>query len=179
VSHLGLTELGKELVRECNRLGIVVDVAHLNVPGFWDALEATDKPVIATHSGALTVRSRNRYLSDEQIRGIAKNEGLIGVMFSRNGPAPLAQDAPMDALVAHFNHIVGLVGDRYIAIGSDYDGSSVPDVLSDASKLPDLLRALQRSGYSEGSIERICNGNLRRVLREVWVSESSRMVQVS
>jgi membrane dipeptidase len=179
VSHLGLTELGKELVRECNRLGIVIDVAHLNIPGFWDVLEVTEKPVIATHSGAISVRNRNRYLTDEQIKGIAENDGLIGVMFSRNGPVRLPEDTAMEALVAQFDHIVQLVGDRYVAIGSDYDGSSVPNVVSDASKLPDLLRALKARGYSDVSIERICNENLRRVLDEVWHSDSMKQALVS
>ncbi len=167
----GLTEAGKNLVAECNRLGIVIDVSHLNEAGFWDVAAVSTKPFIATHSDAFAISPHVRNLKDEQIRAIAKAGGCIGINLANSFIRPdRGRDGStsLEMVAAHVDHIVGLVGDAHVAIGTDFDGTDVPDVLADATRLPLLLRELQRRGYGDDALERITHGNFARVLREVW-----------
>lgn len=168
----GLTELGKQLVRECNQLGILVDVSHLNVPGFWDVVSTCSKPFVATHSNAFAIAPHPRNLNDEQLRTLAEHDGCTGINFYTGFLRPdrgQNADTSLDQVLAHIDHIKRLVGARHVAIGSDYDGASpLPAAVDDASKLPVLLRALEERGYTETEIEGICQGNFLRVLRQVW-----------
>jgi membrane dipeptidase len=167
----GLTAAGKELVRECNRLGILVDVSHLNVPGFWDVAATCEGPFVATHSNAFSVSNHIRNLTDDQLKALADHDGLtginLGVGFIRPDRGRDA-DVPIEMVIAHIDHIARVVGDRHVAIGTDFDGARPPDVLSDVTKLPLLLRALKAHGYGDDAIERICQGNWKRVLKQVW-----------
>lgn len=167
----GLTAAGWELVAECNRLGILLDVSHINPAGFWDLARATERPFVATHSSVKAISPHVRNLDDDQIRMIAEKDGTIGINFANSFLRPdmgRTDDTPLDLVVSHFTHIVDLVGDRHVSIGSDYDGTDVPSVVGDASKLPVLLRAFKGLGWSDDRIERVCNGNFRRVLRAAW-----------
>jgi len=168
----GLTEVGRQLVRECNQMGILVDVSHLNVPGFWDLVEVCEKPFVATHSNALAVAGHPRNLNDDQLRALAEHDGCAGLNFYTGFLRPdRAQnpDTSLDQMLAHIDHIKRRVGARHVAIGSDYDGASpLPADADDASKLPALLHALETHGYTDAEIEGICQGNFLRVLRQVW-----------
>ena len=167
----GLTEAGFELVAECARLGIVLDVSHLSPEGFWDLVRVTERPFIATHSCVKAISPHVRNLDDDQIRAIAEKDGTIGINFATSFLRPDMQrndDVPLDLVLRHFEHIIGLVGDRHVSVGSDYDGTDVPRDLRDAAHLPALFRAFERRGWSDDRIERVANGNFRRVLRAVW-----------
>jgi len=167
----GLTAAGRDLVHECNRLGILIDVSHLNVAGFWDVVETCEKPFVATHSDAFAVSPHPRNLNDDQLRALARADGCTGINLANSFIRPdRARDrsTTIDMVVAHIDHIVKLVGDRHVAIGTDFDGTDVPDVLRDASRLPLLLQALKQRGYSDDALERITHGNFVRVLRQVW-----------
>jgi membrane dipeptidase len=167
----GLTDAGFALVEACNGLGILLDVSHLNPAGFWDLARATQKPFVATHSSVKAISPHVRNLDDEQIRIVAEQDGTIGINFANPFLRPdtaANDDTPLDLVVSHFEHIVNLVGDRHVSIGSDYDGTGVPRELKDAAHLPALLRAFKARGWSDDRIERICNGNFRRVLAAVW-----------
>ncbi len=167
----GLTEAGKNLVMECNRLGILVDVSHLNVAGFWDVVEVCDRPFVATHSDAFAISPHIRNLNDDQLKALAAADGCTGINLANSFIRPdrgRDRSTTLDMVVAHIDHIVNLVGDRHVAIGTDFDGTDVPDVLSDATRLPLLMRELKRRGYSDDSLERIAHGNFLRVLRQVW-----------
>jgi membrane dipeptidase len=167
----GLTEAGQELVRECNRLGVLLDVSHLNPPGFWDLHRATERPFVATHSCVKALSPHVRNLDDDQIRAIADKDGTIGINFANSFLRPDMRrdpDTPLSLVLAHFEHIIDLVGDRHVSIGSDYDGTDVPLALRDAAHLPALMRGFQQRGWSDERIERIANGNFRRVLGAVW-----------
>ncbi len=167
----GLTEAGKHLVEECDRLGIVVDVSHLNEAGFWDVARISSRPFIASHSDAFAVSPHQRNLTDDQIRAIARADGAIGINLANSFIRPdrgRDTSTTLEMVLAHIDHIVGLVGDRHIAIGTDFDGTDVPDVLSDATKLPLILQALAQQGWSDESLERITHGNFVRVLEAVW-----------
>jgi len=168
----GLTEAGFRLVAECNRLGILLDISHLNPAGFWDLVRVIDRPFVATHSCVKAISPHVRNLDDDQIKAIAEKDGTIGIAFANAFLRPDMDrhndDTPLELVLAHFEHVINLVGDRHVSIGSDYDGTEVPRALKDAAHLPALLRAFQRRGWSDDRIERICSGNFRRVLAAVW-----------
>lgn len=167
----GLTEAGRELVAECNRLGIILDVSHINPAGFADMLEASTQPVLATHSSVQAISPHVRNLDDHQIRALATQGGTIGINFAvmfLRGDMQNDPDTPMETIVEHFDHIVNLVGDEHVSFGTDFDGAGMPAVVGDATGLPVVLRALQDRGYSDDRLERICNGNFLRVAGEVW-----------
>lgn len=167
----GLSERGYALVEECQRLGIVLDVSHLNPEGFWDLVRVIDRPFIASHSNAAALSPHPRNLTDEQIRAIAEKDGTIGITFCCAFVRPdcaLNPDTPLELVLAHFEHIIHLVGDRHVAIGSDFDGATMPRALADAAALPALVEAFERRGWSSERIERVCFGNFRRVLAAVW-----------
>ncbi|MHB8492872.1 MAG: dipeptidase, partial [Solirubrobacteraceae bacterium] len=127
----GLTDAGRNLVHECNRLGIMVDVSHLNVAGFWDVVKECDRPFVATHSDAFGVSPHIRNLNDNQLRALAAADGCTGINFANSFIRPdLGRDrsTSLDMVVAHIDYIVKLVGDRHVAIGTDFDGNDVPDV---------------------------------------------------
>jgi membrane dipeptidase len=167
----GLTDAGFALVEECNRLGILLDVSHLNPAGFWDLARATRRPFVATHSSVKAISPHVRNLDDDQIRMIAERDGTIGINFANSFLRPDTRrddDTPLDLVVSHFEHVINIVGDRHVSVGSDYDGTDVPRELKDAAHLPVLIRAFKQRGWSDDRIERICNGNFRRVLNAVW-----------
>ena len=167
----GLTDLGRELVHECNRLGIILDVSHINPAGFRDMIEESKQPVIATHSSVKAISPHVRNLDDDQIRALAAQGGTIGINFANIflRPDMKADDGtPLDVVVSHFEHIVNLVGDEHVSFGSDFDGTDIPAVIGDSEGLPVLLRALKAKGYSDARLERICNGNFLRVAQAVW-----------
>ncbi|MCS6800350.1 MAG: dipeptidase [Chloroflexota bacterium] len=167
----GLTEAGYALISECQKLGIVLDVSHLNPAGFWDLARAVEGPFLASHSNAKAISPHPRNLDDDQIRAIADHDGTIGITFFVAYLRPdcaANPDTSLDIVMAHFEHIIALVGDRHVSIGSDFDGAVVPNALKDASCLPRLLEEFQRRGWSDERIERVCFGNLRRVLASVW-----------
>ena len=167
----GLTDLGRELVHECNRLGILLDVSHINPAGFWDMLEESKAPIVATHSSVKAISPHVRNLDDDQIRALARKGGSIGINFANIFLRPDMQrgdDTPLDVIVQHFDHIVNLVGDEHVSFGTDFDGTDVPAVVKDATGLPVVLRALKQKGYSDTSLERICNGNFLRAAAAAW-----------
>jgi membrane dipeptidase len=167
----GLTETGLALVAECNRLGVLLDASHLNPAGFHDLARASGRPFVATHSCVKAIAPHVRNLDDGQIRAIADRDGTIGIAFANSFLRPdleRSDDTPLDLVLAHFEHVIALVGDRHVSIGSDWDGTDVPRVLADAARLPVLLRAFRDRGWSDERIERVAAGNFRRVLRAAW-----------
>jgi membrane dipeptidase len=163
----GLTRFGVEVVEEMNRLGMIVDVSHLSEPSFWDVIEYSHKPVIASHSNARTLCNHVRNLKDEQIRALAENGGVMGVVFA---PGFVDQEhATLEGVLDHIDHIVDLVGPDHVGLGSDFDGiTSTPEGLEDVSCLPSLTAGLIERGYTERNIEKILGENYLRVFEEVF-----------
>ncbi|MGE5589653.1 MAG: dipeptidase [Bacillota bacterium] len=164
----GLTTFGVELIKEMNRLGMVVDVSHLSEPGFWDVLEVTRQPIMATHSNARALCDHPRNLTDEQIRALARNGGVMGMNFF---PGFLDTDkgkATLQRVLDHVDHIVQLVGPAHVGIGADFDGiGSTPAGLEDVTRLPYLTQGLVDRGYGDDDVLAILGGNHMRVLRQV------------
>jgi membrane dipeptidase len=170
----GLSDAGRALVRACNELGVVVDVSHLNARGFWDVAELSDAPLVASHSNAHSLCPSPRNLTDEQLRAVGDSGGVVGinfcVAFVREDGAD-DPDTPLSAIAAHAAHVAEVAGTHAVALGSDFDGATMPHELDDAAKLPALFDALRAFGFDEPELEAIALGNWRRVLRESWGTE--------
>ena len=167
----GLTEAGRELVRACNSLGILVDLSHLNEQGFWDVAKISDAPLVATHSNAHKLCEFTRNLTDRQLDAIRESDGMVGVNFGvyflrEDGGRDV--DTPLDTIVRHVDYLVERLGIERVGFGSDFDGASVPEELGDVAGLPRLLEALRNSGYDEPSLRKLASENWVRVLRKTW-----------
>ena len=167
--HNGLTDFGKDVVREMNRLGMLVDISHVADKTFWDALEVSRAPLIASHSSSRAIANVPRNMTDEMIVALAKKGGVIQVNFNCGF---LTTDQPPRAtladVVTHIDHIRKIAGIDALGIGSDFDGvNCTPVGLEDVSKFPNLTRALLEKGYSAAEIRKIYGGNLLRVMRAV------------
>ncbi|MCC6365673.1 MAG: dipeptidase [Bryobacterales bacterium] len=192
--HDGLTDFGKQVVQEMNRLGMMVDISHVADKTFWDALAASKAPVFASHSSCRALSSLPRNMSDDMIRALAKKGGVIQINFGCDFLSQKAADespllhplatgaakksreerkktpvrASLGDIVAHIDHVVKIAGIDYVGIGSDFDGiSCTPAGLDDVSKFPNLTRALLEKGYTPQDIGKIYGGNLLRVMRGV------------
>jgi membrane dipeptidase len=167
----GLTDAGRELVRACNRLGILVDLSHLNEAGFWDVAETSEAPLVATHSNAHALCPSTRNLTDEQLDAIGKSGGMVGVNFAvsflREDGANDG-DTPLTEIVRHIDYIAGRIGVDHVGFGSDFDGARVSDELGGIAGLPKLVAALRDAGYDDAAVEKIASGNWLRVLGETW-----------
>ena len=166
----GLTARGRELVRACDRLRIVLDVSHLNEVGFWELLDASERPVVASHSNAHALCASPRNLTDAQLDALAERNGLVGlnfaVAFLREDGGRDA-DTPVEAMVRHLDHLVGRMGEDRVGLGSDFDGTTVPDAIGDVAGLPVLLDALAAHGWDEATIRKVAYGNWLSLLRRV------------
>ena len=171
-SHL--TEFGREVVEEMNRLGMIVDISHLNETGFWDVMELTKAPVLATHSNCKALCSHHRNLTDDQIKALAENGGVINLSFCGGfikddvGFDPeLVKKVTIEDWFDHLDHAVELVGTNHVGIGSDLDGGcGFPD-LNDVTRFPLLTEGMVARGYSDADIEKILGGNDLRVFKKV------------
>jgi membrane dipeptidase len=167
----GLTDAGRALVRGCSRLGILVDLSHLNEAGFWDVAELEPGPLVASHSGAHRLCGCSRNLTDAQLDAIGSSGGLVGVVFANPFlRADFADDAdtPLALIAAHARYIADRIGVEHVALGSDFDGASIPAALGDVSRLPLLLDALAQAGFTAPELAMIAWENWRRVLAAWW-----------
>lgn len=167
----GLTDAGKALVRECNQLRIMLDLSHLNEKGVDDIAALSDAPLVASHSGAHAVSPSSRNLTDRQLRVIAETGGLVGLNYAIGFLHPEGSRAPMhgfDIILRHLDHLLGILGEDGVALGSDYDGADMPEDLNDASKLQGLVQAMLDHGYGRELTEKIAARNWINVLERTW-----------
>ncbi len=167
----GLTDEGRDLVRECNRLGVMIDVSHLNEKGFWGVAKLSEAPLVATHSNAHVLCPVTRNLTDRQLDAIRDSDGMVSVNFAvhflREDGREDA-DTPLETVVQHVDYLVDRLGINRVGFGSDFDGATVPQALGDASGLPKLLEALRDRGYGAPELRKLAHGNWVRVLRKTW-----------
>src|SRR5579884_3145901 len=152
----GLTEAGRELVRACNRLGIMLDLSHLNEQGFWDVANLSDAPLVATHSNA---------------DAISASQGLVGINF---GVLDLREDGlaepntSLDIIVRHIDYLVDRLGLDGVAFGTDFDGTLIPASIGDVTGMLKLVAALVEHGYDEAALRKLAYENWLRVLERTW-----------
>jgi membrane dipeptidase len=168
----GLTEHGKELVRRCAELGIVFDLAHMNEAGFWDAAALEAAPLVVSHAGVHAICENSRNLTDAQIDAVGATGGLVGIVYA---PAFLRPDGknqpegtPIGLIARHARHIADRIGVEHVALGSDFDGTEVPEDLVDVTGVPKIFEELAKAGFDQPEIEQIAWGNWRRVLGRCW-----------
>jgi membrane dipeptidase len=167
----GLTGAGVALVRACAELGILVDLSHLNEKGFWDVAKLEPGPLVASHSGAHAVAAASRNLTDAQLDAIGASGGLVGIVYATSFVrAYFADDpdTPLSAIAAHARYVADRIGVDHVALGSDFDGATIPAPLGDVAGLPRLLDAFRAVGFSEPELEAIAWHNWRRVLDAWW-----------
>jgi membrane dipeptidase len=167
----GLTAAGRALVRRCAELGILVDLSHLNEAGFWDVAQLEPGPLVASHSGAHALCAASRNLTDRQLDAIGASGGLVGIVFGCAFlRADFADDAdtPLELIATHARYVADRIGVEHVALGSDFDGVTIPAPLGDAAGLPILLTALADAGFTGQEIEAIAWENWRRVLAAWW-----------
>lgn len=167
----GLTDAGRDLVRACNRLRIMLDLSHLNEKGFWDVAGLTDAPLVATHSNAHVLSPSARNLTDKQLAAIKESDGMVGVNFHvgflrEDGGREV--DTPLETVVRHVDYLVERLGIDRVGFGSDFDGATMPRDVGDAAGLPHLLAALRGHGYDDAALRKIGYENWIRVLTKTW-----------
>jgi membrane dipeptidase len=188
----GLTDHGRAIVREMNRLGMLVDISHVSDSTFFDAVATSTAPVIASHSSARALNGHRRNMSDDQLRAVARNGGVVNVNFysafidpaflakadsiEKNLP-PAAQPVALQALprprlsilLDHFDHIAKVAGVDHVGLGSDFDGVSglLPAGMDDVTRLPLIAQGLLDRGYSATDVKKILGGNMMRVMEQV------------
>jgi membrane dipeptidase len=167
----GLAGAGRELVRECNRLGVLIDLSHLNERGFWDVAALSEAPLVATHSNAHALCPVARNLTDRQLDAIRDSDGMVDVNFAvaflcEDGAED--EDTPLDTVVRHVDYLVQRVAIDGLGFGSDFDGAKVPRGIGDASGLPNLLDALRERGYDDAALQKLAHENWVRLLRRTW-----------
>jgi membrane dipeptidase len=167
----GLTDAGRELVRRCGELGIMIDVSHLNEAGFWDIARLDVGPLVASHSGVHSLCPTSRNLLDSQLDAIGSSGGLVGIVFAvpfLRADFAADPDTPLSLIAEHARYVAARIGVAHVALGSDYDGATIPAPLGDVAGTPKLLAALGDAGFSEAEVAQIAWDNWRRVLGAWW-----------
>lgn len=167
----GLTDLGISVVKEMEKLGMLVDVSHLSESSFWGVHQVAERPYIASHSNARALASHPRNLTDKQIEALASKGGVIGVVFCPPFVDDDRENVSLSRICDHIDHIVKVAGIDHVGLGSDFDGFGVtpgsPQVMKDVSEMPKLTEELMRRGYKEDDIKKILGGNWLRVYEQV------------
>lgn len=164
----GLTEFGRELVLEMNKTGVVVDVSHLSDKGFYEVIEISKKPIVASHSNARAVCSSIRNLTDDMMKKLADNGGIMGMNYAKGFLNNDKQRGAhtIECMIEHIKYIKNKIGIDYIALGSDFDGIDTDIELKDASMMPSFVRELEKNNFSVDEIEKITYKNALRIFKE-------------
>lgn len=163
----GLTPFGVQVVEECNRLGILIDVSHLAPPGVEDVLRVSQRPVIASHSNAAALHPHERNLTDSQIEAIARGGGLIGATFVTEFLAARGQRVTVEHVLDHIDYLVRTAGPEHVMLGSDFDGATMPEGLEDAARYPVLTAGMLARGHDELTVRQVLGLNFLRVFEQV------------
>ncbi|WP_337270744.1 dipeptidase [Oryzifoliimicrobium ureilyticus] len=169
----GLTESGKDLIRACNELGIMIDLSHMNEQGFWDIAKLSNAPLVASHSNAHVLCPHSRNLTDRQLDAIKDTGGLVGinfgVLFMREDGVKNAQ-TDIGLIARHAAYVAERIGVDHVALGSDFDGTTIPAALKDAAGLPRLIDALRSAGFNDEDLMKISHLNWISVLERSWAA---------
>jgi membrane dipeptidase len=188
--HGGLSDFGRDVVREMNRLGMVVDVSHVSDETFYDALEVSRAPVMASHSSARALVDHPRNMSDAMLRAVAANGGVVMINFfemyvdARKSSVGswfrfwIAhggwESTPLDKLIDHFVHVIDVAGIDHVGLGSDFDGVIfLPEGIKDVSQFPNITVELARRGLSPADLRKVLGENALRVLAAAEATASA------
>ena len=163
----GLTEFGKKVINIMEEKGIIVDVSHLSDKGFWDVLNNTTKPFIATHSNSRSICNHTRNLTDEMIIALNKRGGVMGMNFCTAFINSDAQITTVEDIIKHIDYIKKIASIDVIALGTDFDGIGRTTEIDNASQMGMLIDALKMHGYTDLEINKITHLNFLRVFSEV------------
>jgi membrane dipeptidase len=156
----GLTESGKDLVRLCNELGILIDLSHMNQAGFEDVARLSSSPLVATHSNVHALSTTPRNLTDRQLAQIRDSGGMVGLNFSTSFLNPGGSgDVGLDVMVRHVDYLLEKLGEDHVGLGSDFDGCTVPEAIGDVTGVPRLLDAMATHGYGAPLIAKLAREN--------------------
>lgn len=158
----GLTDAGKDLVRQCNAIGVMLDLSHLNAAGFRDVAAISTHPLVATHSNVHAICPHARNLMDWQLAAIRDSGGMVGLNFATGFLRPDGQfraDTDLDIMVRHVDVLLEALGEDGVALGSDFDGAMVPTAIGDVTGVQHLLQALLDKGYDRALVDKIAMGN--------------------
>ena len=167
ISGGGLTVFGRNVVKEMNRLGMLIDLSHISEKGFWDVMMSTQQPVILSHSNAYKVCPHRRNINDEQIAAVKKNGGVIGInlypdFLNESGKASI------DDAIKHIEYIASVAGEDHIGIGADYDQSEpIFEGIDGIEYTTSILEELLKKNYSSEAVSKIAGENFLRVIKQV------------
>ena len=165
-SHGGISDFGEQVIREMNRLGLMVDLSHAAESSFYQALEISSVPIVCSHSSARALCDHRRNLTDEQMRALARKGGVCQITLYPGFLRLEGQASVLDA-IAHLEHAIQVMGVDHVGLGTDFDGDGGVPGLADASELSLFTRQLLLRRYSEHDIQQIWGGNFLRVMKQV------------
>ncbi len=158
----GLTQTGKDLVRLCDRLGIMIDLSHLNEKGFDDVAAVSTAPLVATHSNVHALCNSPRNLTDRQLHMIRERDGMVGLNFATfflNGTGTADATMWWDVLLRHLDYLIAELGEDHVGLGSDFDGCVLPDLIGDVTGVAAFFAAMQAHGYDAALIDKLAKDN--------------------
>lgn len=158
----GLTETGKDLIRLCNELGIMVDLSHMNAAGFEDIARISNAPLVATHSNVHALCASSRNLDDRQLAQIRETGGMVGLNFATSflrADGMGSPDMGWDAMLRHLDYMIDKLGEDHVGLGSDFDGCTVPNPIGDVRGVPKLFQALGEHGYDDALLVKLAREN--------------------
>lgn len=161
-SQQGLSAFGREAIARMEQLGMMVDVSHLNDPGFWEVAKMAKRPFLASHSDSRAVRDHSRNLTDQQFMAIRDAGGIVGINFCGAflvDSEEWTSKVTPEQLMAHVLHFLDLHGEDTVALGSDFDGATVPDFIKDVTGLATLREVMLAAGLGEKLTDKICFQN--------------------
>lgn len=164
--NLGVSDFGEQVIHEMNRVGMLVDLSHAGEQSFYDALDISCQPVVCSHSSSRALCDHPRNLTDEQLKAIARKDGVVQLCLY-GGFLRTDRPATLDDAIEHLHHIVNLIGVDHVGIGTDFDGDGGIIGCNDSSELINFTRKLLYERYSEEDIQLIWGGNFLRVMQQV------------
>ncbi len=168
---LGLTPAGRDLIRACNELRVMVDLSHLNEAGFWDVAKVSAAPLVATHSNAHALCPSSRNLTDRQLHAIRDTGGMVGLNFATcflRADGCEGEDMTLEPMLRHLDHLIEHLGEDHVGLGSDFDGATVPREIKDVAGLPVLIGAMERHGYGPVLMKKLAHANWFSLLERTW-----------
>ena len=163
----GLTPFGRKVVKEMNKVGMMIDVSHVSEGTFWDVMKLSKDPVFASHSSVRALCDHDRNLTDDQLRALAKNGGVIQICIYGGYLNENEKEASVDDVVRHIDHAVKVAGIDHVGIGSDFDGGGGVLGCKGDNDMINITVKLIEKGYSEEDIRKIWGGNFFRVMNQV------------